>query len=190
MRYVVAGLIVAFSAGAGAQAAVQFPGPVTEARAPNSDMRVFYFDPGENQYQIHEYSLRLEYPGGRSDEIDVFTRSVDVAWSPSGEAFYFTDFIGSNVSDCYVVRPGTDSTRKISLTDVITQGHFPAPAWALQHSSHGYVACDGWLDADKLSFVLSGDSDDAPHGFRYSFTYDLKTGIAKQVVNHPRKRKS
>lgn len=188
MRHVLAGLLVMAFGSAGAEPAVTFPGPVAEARAPNSEMRVTYVDTGDTAEGVHEYSLRLQYPGGRTDEIDVFTRSVEVSWSPSGEALAVTDLVSSNVSDCYVFTPGPDATRKVSLTNVVTQGRFPGPAWALQHSSRGSVACDGWTEPDKVHFVLEGTGDDNPHGFRYAFTYDSKTGATRQD-RPPRRRR-
>lgn len=173
-----AGLALLFFTAAAADPAVTFPGDVKEVRAPNSEMRITYIDLAAQADQAHDYSLQLEYPGGRSEEIDVFTRSAEVAWSPSGEAFSFTNFIGPNVSDCYVVTPGIPA-KKISLTDVVTQGRFPAPAWALQHSAHGAVRCDSWSGPDVVHFVLEGSGGDSPNGFHYAFVYDVKNGIAK-----------
>lgn len=189
MRRAVAGLLVVFCASAGAEPAVTFPGPVTEARAPNSDMRVVYFDPGEGAEGIHQYSLRLEYPGGRSDEIDVFTRNVAVSWSPTGQALTVTDQVTDNVADCYVITPGPDKTRKISLTELLTQGRYPVPAWALQHSAHAAVTCDGWPEPDKVHFVLAGTGGDLPNGFRYAFVYDATRGIIKPDRAPARKSK-
>ncbi len=189
MRWVLAGVIVLFAAAAGAESAVTFPGPVTELKAPTSDLKLTYFDPGENAYQGHDYSLRLATPDGRMEELLVFTRSVETSWSPSGAAFAVTDHVTDNATDCYVFTPGPGATKKVSLTDIVTQGRFPAPAWALQHSSHGGVACDGWSGPDQVHFFLEGTGDDNPRGFHYAFVYDAKSGVAKLDRVPPKKTK-
>lgn len=180
MRRALAGLVVLLFTASAAEP-VKFPGPVTEAPAPSGGLRITYSDPGEGVEGIHQYSLRLEYPGGRSDEIDVFTRTVAVSWSPTGEALTVTDQVTDNVADCYVITPGPQTTGKISLTEVLTQGRYPGPAWALQHSAHAAVTCDGWMEPDKVHFVLEGTGGDTPNGFHYTFVYDVKHDVAKQA---------
>ena len=177
IRYL--GLIAALMVCAEAEPVVEFPGAVTEVVAPNTGLKLAFVDPGAAEQGGHDYSLNLTYPDGRSEEVTVFTRSIEVGWSPSGQAFFLTNHIGTNTADCYVVTPAAGAAQKISLTDVITQGKFPAPLWALQHSSHGAVICDGWLDADKIHFVLQGDGGDTPNGFHYAFIYDAARGTAK-----------
>jgi hypothetical protein len=189
MRRALAGLVVLLFTAAAAEP-VKFPGPVTEAPAPSGGLRITYSDPGEGAEGIHQYSLRLEYPGGRSDEIDVFTRTVMVSWSPTGAALTVTDQVTDNVADCYVITPGPDKTRKISLTELLTQGRYPVPAWALQHSAHAAVTCDGWPEPDKVHFVLAGTGGDLPNGFRYAFVYDATRGIIKPDRAPSQKRKS
>ena len=171
-------LAAVLAASAHAEPAVTFPGPVTELVSPAAGPKLTYFDPGENEFQGHDYSLRLAWPDGRSEEVLVFIRSVEASWSPSGAAFAVTDHVTANATDCYVFTPAASGTTKVSLTDVVTQGRFPGPAWALQHSSHGTVVCDGWTGADQLHFYLEGTGDDNPRGFHYGFTYDAKAGTA------------
>lgn len=192
MRRAVAFLIIVLSAGAGAEP-VTFPGAATEAPSPNGNLKVVFSDPGANSEGIHEYTLQLAYPDGRTDQIDAFTRTADVSWSPSGQALYITDHVTANAADCYIIRPGANGTDKISLSEFITQGRFPGPAWALQHSGHATVTCDGWPETDKVHFVLEGIGGDSPNGFRYAFTYDVTTGKAKQdratPVSHRKSRR-
>lgn len=177
MRRIVAGLL--FLSAALADDTV-FPGEVKELRAPAGGLVLSYNDPGTNEFGGHDYSLWLQYPDGRAEGIVDFTRQVRVAWSPSGTALAVTNMIGTDTADCYVIIPGT-KTQKISLTDIVLAGRFPVPAWALQHSAHGAVTCDGWAAPDQLRFVLEGAGGDSPNGFRYSFTYDLTSATAKQT---------
>jgi hypothetical protein len=188
MRPAVAFLLVLLSAGANAEP-VTFPGPVAEAASPDGGLRVVFSDPGANSEGIHEYILQLEYPGGRTDQIDAFTRTADVSWSPSGKALYVTDHVTENAADCYVIKPGTDGTAKISLTEFVTQGRFPGPAWALQHSGQAAVTCDGWPAPDTVHFVLEGSGGDSPKGFHYGFTYDVTRGVAKPDRAAPTRRR-
>lgn len=187
--FAVAWLVAAGIAPAQAEPGLAFPGEATVLPAPGSDLKVSYVDT-VTENGDHDYSLRLDYPDGRSEEILAFNRSVAVAWSPSGQALAVTNEIGPDVSDCYIVSPNDGVAAKISLTDVVTQGRFPAPAWALQHSSHGAVVCDGWAEPDKLRFVLQGYGGDSPNGFRYAFVYDLNRGVAKLVPAGARGKKS
>lgn len=176
------GLLAICFASAAAAPAPQFPGPDMEIAAPNTGVKVTFSDPGANEYGDHNYALKLVYPDGRSEDIAVFTRTVEVSWSPTGEALAVTNRITNDTSDCYVFTPGPGTAAKISLTEIITQPRYPGPAWALKHSARGSVECDDWLTPDKLRFELNGVGDDNPRGFHYEFVYDLKTGLAKSAA--------
>lgn len=185
MRRAIAGLLLVVAAQA---ETVSFPGDVQELSAPNAFAKLVLVDPGKNAFDDHDYSLRLEYPDGRAEEIVAFTRSVDAAWSPSGNALFVTNNVTANAADCYVFTPGTGAAARLSMTDVVNGGRFPGPAWALQHSAHGAVRCDSWVDGGTLRFVLDGVGDDNPKPFRFVFTYELASGKAKMERVGAKKR--
>lgn len=170
---------------AAAEPVVKFPGDVTRVKSPQSDFVVGYFDPGENAYGTHEYSLRLEYPGKPFREIGVFTRSVDVSWSASGESFFVTDYIGSNVTDCYAFRPDSKILHKISLTTVLTTQNREVDR-LLGAVDHGYVGCSAWASPRKIRVIAEGHGDRGGKSrnwtsFQYTFDYDVVTGTATET---------
>lgn len=169
-----------------AEPVVKFPGNVTRVKSPHSEFVVSYFDPGENKSGVHEYSLRLEHPERKFREIDVFLRSVDVSWSNAGDSFFVTDYIGSNVADCYVFKPGSNTPRKISLTAVLTK-QFREMDRLLGAVDHGYVACNKWSGPNTIRVIAEGHGVRSAKSrrwtdFRYEFDYDTATGKAKKIA--------
>lgn len=156
-----------------------FPGPTKTLSAPGSRAQLFYVDPGENKDGLHLYSLRLRYSSGRVDWLDVFERSVDVAWSPSGAHLFVNDYVGSNVSDCLAVSPSERGTRGVSLTGVLRRAGRPEVTRALK-GDHVYVTCAGWEAATKVRVEMRGDV--FPETFAYAFVYDLKSGTLTSVA--------
>jgi len=144
-------------------------------------MRVFYVDPGENQDGIHEYSLRLRYPGGHVDTLDTFTRSAEVSWSPSGERLFVNDFVGSNVAECLIITASREGTKIQSATRILSRAHIPEISEHLK-GDHVYITCSNWLSSTQLHIEMQGDK--FPEGFEYHFTYDLRSG--KLAITSPK----
>jgi hypothetical protein len=117
-----------------------------------------------------EYRLTLVRRGYEPVVVDEYLRDVDVLWSPDSRYVAVTDWIGSNVADCYVidtVRP----EKKISVTEKL-----PKLAENVGNS-HFYVSCQRWVGSKTIVVEASGHTDYAPsHEFAYHFTLDLVTG--------------
>jgi hypothetical protein len=152
---------------------VTFPGQIKEVLAPNSKMRVFYVDPGENEDGIHLYSLRLEYPSGRVDTLDTFMRSAEVSWSLSGHDLFVNDFVGSNVAECMVVTPSSKGTKSQSITRILSRAHVREVSEHLK-GDHVYVTCSNWNSPTEIHVEMRGDK--FPDRFEHHFTYDLMSG--------------
>jgi hypothetical protein len=185
MRSVLLIFVVLLAVSASAEPVVSFPGKTSRVKSPTSELVVSYFDPGENAGGSHEYSLRLEYPGRPVREIDVFTRSVDVSWSAAGDRLFVSDYIGSNVADCYVFQPGPKMYRKISLTTILTK-QFREMDRLLGAVDHGYVDCAQWIAANKIRIFAEGHGARSAKSrywtdFKYTFDYDVVTGTATKV---------
>ena len=185
--------LILLMAAASAAPVVSFPGKITRAKSPNSDVAVTYFDPGKNADGIHEYSLRLVNPNGRFRVIDVFLRSVDISWAPTGNRFFVTDHVGSNVSECDVFEPRREGLRKTSLIDVL-MGRTARMKQLLGAVDHTYVECKSWLAPSKVRVVAEG------HGamsvtskiwteFYYVFEYDVSSGDLRQISGSAKKTK-
>jgi hypothetical protein len=150
-------------------APVSFPGPVKEVNSPDGRAKVDYYDPAENADGFHLYQLRLRYQDGRVDKLDEFTREVEVAWSPSGDRLYATDFIGSNVADCLVVTPTRGHTLIRSVTDAVRRAALPGISKDLD-GDHVYVGCDRWRSPRILDIYMEGSA--FPRSFKHHFEYD------------------
>jgi hypothetical protein len=164
---------------------VSFPGKTSRVKSPTSDLVVSYFDPGENKSGVHEYSLRLESPGRKPREIDVFVRGVDVSWSASGDHFFVTDYIGSNVADCYVFHPNTKGPNEVSLTTVLTK-QFREVNRLMGAVDHSYVGCKEWIAPNTIRAIADGHGDNTIKSriwteFHYTFDYDVVTGKMTKV---------
>lgn len=119
------------------------------------------------------YRLKLR-SGGRSFRVHDFSRWAALVWAPAGHTLALTDGIGSNVSDCFVVRPSKSGFSKASLTSVIERSPGrprppETPAWA-----HFYVQCKAWTGRSILAGAVFGHTDEArAHAFCHRFSYDV-----------------
>jgi len=64
-----------------------------------------------------QYALTLLRPNLALVRLEAVERDIDVAWSADSKNIAFTDFIGSNVADCYAVETSNPSNR-IELFDL------------------------------------------------------------------------
>jgi hypothetical protein len=176
-------VFAAFLASAAASAAtppiVTFPGLQTSVRSPSSSARVFYQEMGADEGG-QNLSLRVNSGRGRPIQIKRFDRSVDIGWSPSGQHFLVNDYIGSNLADCLIVRPGRQGVRGISLMRVIARSR--GRPRETPDNSHYYVHCDGWASPTIIRGVVAGHTDEPysgplhPYAFEHAFSYDAVTG--------------
>ena len=152
-------------------APVSFPGPIKEVTSPDGRAKVDYIDPGENADGLHLYQLRL-LKDGRADKLDEFTRRVELAWSPSADRLFETNFIGSNVADCLVVTLTRSHPVVRSVTDAIQRAALPGISQDLR-GDHVYVGCDRWRSRRTLDIHMEGRS--FRRGFKHRLTYDAVT---------------
>jgi len=101
--------------------------------------------------------------------IDEYLRDVDVLWSADSKHVAVTDWIGSNMADCYVIdtlRPA----KKISVTATLPKLEEDIA------NSHFYVSCKNWLSLSKIAVEASGHTDYSPsHQFTHRFVFNVKT---------------
>jgi hypothetical protein len=101
--------------------------------------------------------------------IDEYLRDVDVLWSADSRHVAVTDWIGSNVADCYVVdtlRP----VKKISVSATLPKLKEDIA------NSHFYVSCKDWLSLKTIAVEAAGHTDYSPyHDFTHRFVLDVET---------------
>jgi hypothetical protein len=128
---------------------------------------------GHQQDGITQYELSLARAGQKPVLIDEYIRSVDVSFTSDSKYVAVTDWIGSNVADCYVIDTNTPKN-PVSIT-----GKLPKLQENL-NGSHAYIACGNWLSATTIDVRVSGHTDDPPfHDFDYRFVYDVESGWLK-----------
>jgi len=181
MRSVLIGVVIScVTAAATAETpVVNFAGPGAELRSPNDALRAYSADIPGKRDELPWHSVRIAYPDRHSERLHAYLRNANISWAPTSDALYISDIQGSNVADCFVVTPSPHRNRKVSLTDVISHGRFPGPNHFLKFADHGYVVCDRWEDSNRIHVTVYGDI--FPYEYTYTFIYDRKRGIARQL---------
>jgi hypothetical protein len=100
------------------------------------------------------YRLILNRVGQAPVVVDEYLRDVDVSWSPDSRYVAITDWIGSNVADCYMIDVSRPDN-KTSVTDRL-------PKLREAANSHFYVSCGRWVNSMKIAVQVEGHTDDRP----------------------------
>jgi len=153
---------------------------VPDAQAKDSRIREYVSPDGKTRLSavavesadteaVPEFDLRLSRQGQPTITIDTFGRDIDVYWRSDSKYVAVTDWISSNVADCYVVAvnaPDLRSSMSRSVPKLPENGG----------NSHYYVSCQGWESPRRLRVMVSGHTDYLPfHDFNYKLIYDLET---------------
>ncbi len=142
---------------------------------PSPDQRLTLSSEAVGGDEEPEYQLLLQRPAHPPVVIDTFLRDIDVAWNPDSAYVAVTNWIGSNVADCYLIDI-TKPTRRLSM------GRNVPKLPESPENSHFYVSCGQWLDNAQIQVRVSGHTDTPPyHEFAYDFVFDV-------TQNHLRKR--
>ena len=154
---------------------IVFPSEIHSIWSPDgSGARIFYV-PRMNSDGSQAHPVFYDDGHGHRTRIATVTRSMGVAWSPSGRVLFLQDNWGSNISDCYELSRTENGIRGRSLFKIVqrTPGH---PAAAEKSSSHYYVHCDRWQTSNWIMGSVSGHTDTNPfHDFDHRFAYDVQT---------------
>ncbi len=80
----------------------------------------------------------------------------------------FTDYIGSNVADCYIV-DANNPDKRVDIADLL-------PRHPDFKDAHVYVTCEGWRNPREVNVHVYGHTDIIPiTDFDYRYTYDLSS---------------
>jgi hypothetical protein len=100
----------------------------------------------------------------------------EAAWSPSGEAFFVNDHMGSNVTDSWLYF--ADSLRRVNVREAVRHADRVAARYL---DGHAYFRSRQWMDGHTAMVQLCGHTDSAPSmqfDLRYSVSLD---GRAKRI---------
>jgi|SRR5579859_252223 len=160
---VLAGILAAEPPGRGEESQ---PGPLQTWRAPDGDAAVLWERIGPEDGPTEQFALTLVRSQQVPIRLEVFWRDVDLAWSDDSKYIVFTDFIGSNIADCYIV-DALKPERRIDVADLL-------PNLPEATEAHEYVTCEGWRGAGNIAVRASGHTDSEPsHDFDYHFVYSI-----------------
>ena len=170
----IAHLLVVAAGGAQQNELRDFPGATTDLVSPRGDKRLHWDEPQSDRRE-HRLSL-VDVKTGISVTALQFSRSVSVAWAPSGAAFAVTNRASSDSSQCLLFVIGTAAlpARRNLSTQLQRSGLVPAQAWTNHH-----VDCEllEWRDGDVLLLRLRGYGDADPQGFEHRYEYSLQSGF-------------
>jgi hypothetical protein len=159
----------------------KFPSKTTRSASASGTLVASYKDPGADEDGVHAYRFSISDSEGRELSGFTFLRSVEGAWYDSSDTLFVNNFIGSNLTDCLVLRGAPDQFKLESLTDLLINKKRSGPMTdpvikppENPNNSHYYLKCDGWLDDHSLKLTLAGTTD-AGGDFRYSFVFDTRT---------------
>jgi len=110
-----------------------------------------------------------------------FDRWMDGQWSPSGNSFFFNDYMGPGTGgvDCFLPEKDGTGWRLVSLLKALKAARNSGPKKKRLHipdpdNTDSYVICSRWLGEDVLDVGLEGRTDDLKE-FRYKFRYTVST---------------
>lgn len=97
-------------------------------------------------------------------------RHCDVLWSEGSERFAITDWLGSSVSDIYVVEVSTRNVWRFESADITKI--------LLKEEREGHIYWEAlkWESSTRLFVRVFGHTDEAKgHGFTYFFSVDINS---------------
>jgi len=106
-----------------------------------------------------------------SIEVLSFSRHVSVGWGPTGEAFFVTDYAGSDFSRCLVFVLRGASPERRDLSEALRISSLVPPKTLTNH--HVFCEVVRWLNDDELLIRLRGYGEADPRGFS-NYHYSLK----------------
>ena len=164
-------LIVAFASvcnGAG----VKFP-TVRSSTSPDQHWGIHCVTTNEPEDACHR--LLLSRVGTRNEEEIWRTgRSCDALWSADSQRLAITDWVGSNVSEIFLLEVAASKAVRLDVKDVekILQKE--------ELRGHCYYEALSWESRQRLAIRIFGHTDANPsHGFAYYLSVDCASGEAK-----------
>ncbi len=144
----------------------RFPDGANAAIAPNQALRLYSVD-HEDAEPNHTLLLTVSATQATEKVLD-FDRYVEVAWSPNSQAFFVTDYAGSDQANCFVFK-----FPPLSRMDVTPRLLQLSPEKNLFKNHHLYIKCTRWKDARHVEVDVSGYGDQHPRGFKRHYILEI-----------------
>ena len=123
------------------------------------------------------HSILLSRFGGKGEvPIYEFDRDCDIVWSADGRQLAINDWLGSSVSDVYILETSAPKARKIEISNLL------AIVSKEETEGHCYYEALKWESENKLAMRVFGHTDENPsHGFCYYLLVDTLSQKAALV---------
>jgi hypothetical protein len=140
---------------------------IKEWPSPDGNAKVIWERIGPVDGKTEQYALTLIHSGMKPVRLEAFWRDVDLMWSADNKTIVFTDYIGSNVADCYVI-DAKQPTKRVDIADLV-------PNLPKFSDAHVYVMCDDWKSSNEVDVRVAGQIDVGGREFDYRYVYNLST---------------
>jgi hypothetical protein len=148
---------------------VAFPSSEGPAVSPDDRFAIVNVDSDKEPY--HTLYLEDRENQVRRKLLD-YGRSVEVLWNPESTLFAVTDYMGSNVSECFVLSTDPNQQR-IDIQNEIQRRITNPPELASLQNDHVYYAAIAWTTPTTLKVKVWGHGDVNPSGFTRFYTYTV-----------------
>jgi hypothetical protein len=146
--------------------------PIRVWSSPDGTAKVVWERIGPVDGPTEQYALTLKRSKQSAVRLEAFDRDVSLDWSADSKTIVFTNYIGSNVADCYVVDIDKVGDR-VDIADLV-------PNLPELKEAHVYVTCAGWLNPDEIRVKVLGHTDSTPsHNFDYRYVYNM---VSKRLL--------
>ena len=174
MRTVFLFLVLAALPASAAEPAFDFPG-TPAAPSPSRALIATYRQTAPDS--TDQFRFSVQDADGKEVAGLNFLRSVDGHWS-RGDNLFVNNRVGSNVSDCLVMKSGKLDSLSGALDN---PQNIPADAdWIrpskLGKDTHFYLTCEKWDKDEAVDVVIDGHIDFAGKPFHYLLRYDVARG--------------
>jgi hypothetical protein len=142
--------------------------------SPDGGAKVIWERIGPMNGDTEQYALTLIRPGAEPARLEAFRREVDLIWSADSKTIVFTDYIGSDIADCYVVDANRPDKR-VDIADLV-------PDLRKLADAHVYVTCEGWKSPNEVNVHVFGRRDGEDEKFDYRYVYDLPTNRLRRLT--------
>jgi hypothetical protein len=169
-----------FTATAGSQKAIQFPGEISQIASPNGRYVLVNVDSESEEQTLYlgdNHALYLrDLKTGKEKKIYAYGRHVKTLWSPKGTRLMISDYGGSDYANCIIFFFET-ARNPINVQEQLREKMRYNKSVFGNH--HTYIVGTEWFSENKVKIKIFGHGDIDPHGFTLWYEYLIGDGFKK-----------
>ena len=167
-------MMFALGAPAASQSRCRFPSPITTCVSPSGNLTIEWHQPSADG----KHALWLKSASGSRPRILLaFDRSVELLWSPDGQALAVTDHAGSNQSDL-LVYTGASLLRAVDVQAQLLASL--GPVSEIFENSHRYFEIINWISSNMLRFRVRAYDSTPAKEYVAVFRYELAGRVSRE----------